>query len=139
MGYNIGAGQKDRAKHLFTCLLLTEAAVGAVATLIAELFPGQLIGIFGAANESSYYTGFAVKAFRIYLCTMTLACVNKGTFIYLQSLGKALASTLLSMVKEVLFGVASSVIFRAGRRPVFYADVGRADIRNCCDSDPADL
>lgn len=115
MGYNIGAGQKDRAKHLFTYLLLTEAAVGAVATLIAELFPGQLIGIFGAVNESSYYTGFAVKAFRIYLCTMTLACVNKGTFIYLQSLGKALASTLLSMVREVLFGVGFALLL-----PLFF-------------------
>lgn len=115
VGYNIGAGQKDRAKHLFTCLLLMEAAVGAVATLIAELFPGQLIGIFGAANESSYYTGVAVKAFRIYLCTMTLACVNKGTFIYLQSLGKALASTLLSMVREVLFGVGFALLL-----PLFF-------------------
>ncbi len=97
MGYNIGAGQKDRAKHLFTCLLLTEAAVGAVATLIAELFPGQLIGIFGAADESSYYTGFAVKAFRIYLCMMTLA------------------STLLSMVREVLFGVGFALLL-----PLFF-------------------
>ena len=97
MGYNIGAGQKDRAKHLFTCLLLTEAAVGAVATLSAELFPGQLIGIFGAANESSYYTGVAVKAFRIYLCTMTLA------------------STLLSMVREVLFGVGFALLL-----PLFF-------------------
>lgn len=115
VGYNIGAGRKDRAKRLFTYLLLTEAAVGAVATLIAELFPGQLIGIFGAANESSYYTGFAIKSFRIYLCMMTLACVNKGTFIYLQSLGKALASTLLSMVREVLFGVGFALLL-----PLFF-------------------
>ena len=115
VGYNIGAGRKDRAKRLFTYLLLTEAAVGAVATLIAELFPGQLIGIFGTANESSYYTEFAIKSFRIYLCMMTLACVNKGTFIYLQSLGKALASTLLSMVREVLFGVGFALLL-----PLFF-------------------
>ena len=46
---------------------------------------------------------------------MTLACVNKGTFIYLQSLGKALASTLLSMVKEVLFGVGFALLL-----PLFF-------------------
>ena len=68
-----------------------------------------------SANESSYYTGFAVKAFRIYLCMMSLACVNKGTFIYLQSLGKALASTLLSMVREVLFGVGFALLL-----PLFF-------------------
>ena len=115
VGYNIGAGRKDRARRLFTYLLISEAVVGAVATLIAELLPGQLIAIFGAANESVYYTDFAVKSFRIYLCMMILACVNKGTFIYLQSLGKPVASTLLSMAREVLFGVGFALLL-----PVFF-------------------
>ena len=53
--------------------------------------------------------------FRIYLCMMILACVNKGTFIYLQSLGKALASTVLSTVREVVFGVGFALLL-----PVFF-------------------
>ena len=115
VGYNMGAGRKDRAKKLFTYLLTAEACVGAVALFIAEVFPGQLIQIFGAANESSYYTEFAMKAFRIYLCMMILACVNKATFIYLQSLGQALLSTLLSMVREVVFGVGFALLL-----PIFF-------------------
>lgn len=115
VGYNIGAGRKDRAANLFRRLLICEAAVGAVALLIVELFPRQLIGIFGAANESSYYTDFAVKCFRVYLCMMILATVNKATFIYLQSLGKALLSTMLSMVREVVFGVGFALIL-----PIFF-------------------
>ena len=115
VGYNIGAGRKDRASDLFTRLLICEAAVGAAALFIVELFPRQLIGIFGAANESSYYTDFAVKCFRIYLCMMILATVNKATFIYLQSLGKALLSTMLSMVREVVFGVGFALIL-----PIFF-------------------
>ena len=111
VGYNIGAGRKDRAANLFTRLLICEAAVGAVALLIVELFPRQLIGIFGAAN----YTDFAVKCFRVYLCMMILATVNKATFIYLQSLGKALLSTMLSMVREVVFGVGFALIL-----PIFF-------------------
>lgn len=110
VGYNIGAGRKDRAKALFIRLLAAEAIVGAAALLIVELFPRQLIGIFGAAHESVYYTEYAVKCFRIYLCMMVLATVNKGTFIYLQSLGKALASTAISMVREVLFGVGFALL-----------------------------
>ena len=39
VGYNIGAGRKDRAKTLFSYLLAAEAIVGVVATLIVELFP----------------------------------------------------------------------------------------------------
>jgi len=115
VGYNIGAGRKDRAKALFTRLLACEAAVGAAALVIVEFFPQQLIAIFGAANESAYYTDFAVKSFRIYLCMMVPATVNKGTFIYLQALGKALASTAISMVREIVFGVGLALLL-----PAFY-------------------
>jgi len=110
VGYNIGAKRNDRASSLFTHLLIAEAAVGAAALLIVELLPRQLISIFGAANESVYYTDFAVKCFRLYLCMMILATVNKATFIYLQSLGKAFLSTMLSMVREVVFGVGFAIL-----------------------------
>ena len=110
VGFNMGAGRKDRVKKLFSMLLVSEAIVGFIALVIVEIFPRALIGIFGAANESSYYTDFAMKAFRIYLCMVVLACINKATFIYLQSMGKALASTLLSMVREVVFGVGFALL-----------------------------
>ena len=110
VGYNVGAGRRDRAKTLLTDLLSAEFLVGLVALLIVEVMPRQLIAIFGAANESVYYTQFAAKAFRIYLCLMPLATVNKATFIYLQSLGKALTSTVLSIVREVLFGVGFALL-----------------------------
>ena len=110
VGYNIGAGRKDRARALFIRLLTAEAIVGGIALLIVELFPTQLIGIFGAANESVHYTEYGVRCFRIYLCMTVLATVNKGTFIYLQSLGKAFASTAISMVREVVFGVGFALL-----------------------------
>ncbi len=105
VGYNIGARRKDRAKQLFTYLLAGELVVGLAALLIVEVFPRALIGIFGASNESSYYTEFAVRCFRVYLCMLPLATVNKGAFIYLQALGKAAESTAISMLREVVFGV----------------------------------
>lgn len=115
VGFNMGAGLRGRVKALFTRLLIAEASVGAAALIIVELFPRQLIGIFGASGESSYYTEFALKAFRIYLCMMVLACVNKACFIFLQAMGKALSSTLLSMVREIVFGVGFAVIL-----PIFF-------------------
>lgn len=110
VGYNIGAGRKDRARALFTRLLTAEAIVGGVALVIVEVFPLQLIGVFGAANESIYYTQYALKCFRVYLCMTILATVNKGTFIYLQSLGRAFASTAISLVREVVFGVGFALV-----------------------------
>ena len=110
VGYHVGAGLNSRTRQVLRRLLLMEAAVGAAATLIVELFPQALIGIFGAANESVYYTQFAIKSFRVYLCLMTLATVNKAAFIFLQSMGKPWASTLLSMVREVVFGVGFALL-----------------------------
>ena len=48
-------------------------------------------------------------------CMMIFACVNKGTFIFMQSLGKAVASTVLSMVREVVFGVGFALL-----PPIFF-------------------
>ena len=45
VGYNMGAGKKLRVRELFTRLLIAEALVGAVALVLAEGFPRQLIDI----------------------------------------------------------------------------------------------
>lgn len=115
VGYNMGAGEVKRVKELFTKLLAAEAAVGVLVFIIVEIFPAGLIGIFGASNESSYYTDFAVRAFRIYLYMVVLACMNKATFIFLQAMGKAYSPTMLSMVREIVFGVGFALIL-----PIFY-------------------
>ncbi len=115
VGYNMGANRHERVKKLFSLLLTCEAAVGLIALLVVEFLPRQLIGIFGSANESVYYTEFAVKAFRVYLCMIVFACLNKATFIFLQAMGKAVASTMLSMIREIVFGVGFALLL-----PVFF-------------------
>ena len=89
--------------------------MGILGFILAVCFPRQLIAIFGAANESVCYTQFAVKAFRVYLCLIVLACINKACFIFLQAMGKAAASTALSMIREVVFGVGLALVL-----PLFF-------------------
>ena len=43
------------------------------------------------------------------------ACINKASFIFLQAMGKAAASTMLSMVREIIFGVGFALLL-----PVFF-------------------
>ena len=120
VGYNMGAEKKQRVRDLFTKLLITEALVGTAALILAEGFPRQLIAIFGAANESVHYTDFAVKAFRAHLCMMRLPCINKACFIFLQAVGEALASTLLSSLREAALGVGFALLL-----PVFFGRAAR--------------
>ena len=115
VGFNMGANLRDRVRLLLTKLLIAETCVGTAALLIAELFPKQLIGIFGAAHESTYYTDFAVRAFRVYLCMMVLACINKACFIFLQAMGNPVESTMLSMIREIVFGVGFALVL-----PLFF-------------------
>lgn len=110
VGFNVGAGLKDRVKKLFTYLLTSELVVGLICLVIVEVFPDKLIAIFGASNESGYYTDFAIHSFRVYLCLLPLSMVNKGTFIFLQSLGKAVLSTFVSLTREIIFGVSLPTI-----------------------------
>ena len=115
VGYNIGAGRKDRAKQLFKMMIGAELVTGLIALAIVECFPDRLIQLFGAAGESAYYTEFAVRCFRVYLCMLPLATINKGTFIYLQALGKAALSSGISLVREIVFGCGLPILL-----PVFF-------------------
>jgi len=46
---------------------------------------------------------------------MIFACVNKACFIFLQAMGKAAESTVLSMVREIVFGVGFALLL-----PLFF-------------------
>lgn len=119
VGYNIGSGRKDRVKGLMKRLLTAEVIVGLAASVVFLLFPNQFVNIFGAKNESVYYREFAVRCIRIFLCLLPLSCLNKGTFIFLQSVGDAKLSTLLSLLREVVFGVGLPILL-----PVFWGLYG---------------
>lgn len=110
VGFNLGAEKNRRVSHLFSCLLILEAVTGAIALAIGELFPQLLIGLFGAANENAIYSAYGVQCFRIYLCMMIFATMNKGTFIFLQAIGKAVESSALSFIREVVFGVGFALL-----------------------------
>ena len=109
-GYNVGAKRNDRVKGLMKLLLATECIVGLLFSALFLLFPHQFINIFGAKNKSVYYTEFAIKTIRLFLCLLPLSCLNKGTFIFLQSLGKVKESTILSLMRKILFGVGLPIL-----------------------------
>ncbi len=44
-----------------------------------------------------------------------MACINKACFIFLQAMGKAAASTALSMLREVVFGIGFAILL-----PIFW-------------------
>lgn len=103
VGYNYGAGQYERVKKIYKLMMCIEVCIGFIATVCFEIFPLQILGLFG--SESDLYNEFGVKAFRLFLCTMILCCVVKATSIFLQSLGKPIMSMGLSLLRDFILSV----------------------------------
>ena len=84
-------------------MMAAEACVGVFSMIIFECFPMEIIKLFG--NESALYNEFAVLAFRTYLCTIVLCCIQKSVSIFLQALGKPILSMGLSLLRDFILSV----------------------------------
>lgn len=103
IGYNYGAGLNLRVKKIFKLMIAAETCVGLISMILFECFPMEIIKLFG--NENALYNEFAVMAFRIYLCTIVLCCIQKSTSIFLQALGKPFLSMGLSLLRDFILSV----------------------------------
>jgi putative MATE family efflux protein len=103
VGYNYGAGKMERVRELFRKMMLAEVCVGFVGMLCFECLPLQIINIFGSGD--ALYQEFAVLTFRVYLGTIVLCCIQKSCSIFLQSLGKPVLSTALSLLRDFVLNV----------------------------------
>ncbi|MBS7008602.1 MATE family efflux transporter [Anaerostipes sp.] len=103
IGFNYGAGLNQRVKKIFKLMIGAEACVGLIAMILFECFPMEIIRLFG--NENALYNEFAVMAFRTYLCTIILCCVQKSISIFLQALGKPFLSMGLSLLRDFVLSV----------------------------------
>ena len=103
VGYNYGAGHLHRVKQIYRTMLTAEVVIGVVATVCFELFPVQIIRIFG--SEGELYNEFAALSFRIFLSMILICCVQKSTSIFLQALGKPVLSMTLSLLRDFVLSV----------------------------------
>ncbi|MBQ8278885.1 MAG: MATE family efflux transporter [Roseburia sp.] len=99
-GYNYGAKKMDRVRETYKIVLKSTLVVGIVATLIFELCPQVVIGIFGSGD--ALYQEFAVKTFRIYLSLMTITCLVKMTAVFFQSIGKSVNAVVASLIRDIV-------------------------------------
>lgn len=108
VGYNYGAGQYGRVKEIYKIMMIVEVCIGLIATVCFEMFPLQILSLFG--SESDLYNEFGVLAFRIFLCMIILCCVVKATSVFLQSLGKPIMSMGLSLLRDFALSVPLALL-----------------------------
>lgn len=99
-GYNYGAKRLDRVRQAYMIVLRATLVTCAIATLIFQLWPEAVVGIFGA--EDALSQEFAVKTFRIYLSLVTVTCLIKMTALFFQSIGKSVGAMVSSLVRDLV-------------------------------------
>lgn len=100
LGYNYGARKYDRVKQTYRTILLATVVVGLVSTLIFELCPQVVVGIFGTGN--ALYQEFANRTFRVFLSLVTFTCITKMTSIFFQSVGKPIKAVIASLTRDIV-------------------------------------
>lgn len=100
LGYNYGAKRMERVRETYKIILSATLITGLIATVIFQLWPEAVVGIFGSGD--ALYQDFAVKTFRIYLSLMTVTCLVKMTAVFFQSIGKSTYAVVSSVVRDIL-------------------------------------
>lgn len=118
IGYNMGAKNYGRVKKLYLAILICTVAVGLISTLIFELAPDAVVGIFGKPtnipNPDDYWI-FARKTFRIFLALVTFTCTIKMSSIFFQAVGKPVFAVLASLIRDIICFIPLICVL-----PIFY-------------------
>ena len=105
ISYNIGAKKIDRVKELYKKILLCTIIIGLLSTLLFELCPRLIVGLFGTPrnipNPDDYWE-FGEKTFRIFLSFVTFTCFVKMTSIFFQAVGRPFKAIISSMIRDIL-------------------------------------
>ena len=101
IGYNYGAEKYDRVKKTVKLMLSSALVISLTAFLCFELFPLQLISLFGEGSE--LYFAFGVKYMRVFLFFTVLNGIQISSTTFFQAIGKAGKGALLSLTKQVIF------------------------------------
>ena len=125
ISYNMGAKKFDRVKELYRKILLCTLIIGIISTLLFELAPRAVVGMFGTPTnvDPENYWEFGKKTFRIFLSLVTFTCVIKMTSIFFQAVGKPVRAVIASMIRDIVCFIPLIIIFPAcfGIEGILYA------------------
>lgn len=97
ISYNYGASNAERVKAAFWLLLKINMIYAAVLWALVMLIPGVFAGIFTSNAELIEFT---IPALRIYMAVMFLFGIQISCQITFNSLGKALESIIVAVVRK---------------------------------------
>ncbi|ACN84204.1 multidrug transporter MatE [Brachyspira hyodysenteriae] len=101
IGFNYGAQNYDRVIKTYKLTITITTIMAFIAFLLFQLFPRQIVGIFGDGSE--LYFHFAEEYMRIYMALMVINGIQPVTGTFFTSLGKAFKGAFISMTRQIIF------------------------------------
>ena len=109
VSFNFGAQKYDRVKDAYKKAVFAATAISIIAFLCFQLFPRQIIGIFGSGSEE--YLHFAERYFRIFLFFTFLNGIQPVSSNFFTSIGAPKKGIFLSLTRQIIFLLPLLLIF----------------------------
>ena len=99
--FNYGAKKYDRVKEAYILANKAGAAISIIAFILFQLFPRQIISLFGSGSEEYYQ--FAIRFFRIFLFFICINFIQPITSTFFTSIVKPQKGIFLSLTRQIIF------------------------------------
>ena len=112
IGFNYGAGNKERVKETIKRVLIVNFIIGLIFNIIFFFFPKQLAGIFIKSNDPSYelFIEFAILMCHSFFLVMGLNAFEMTGSVTIQALGKVKKATAFSFIRQIILLIPISLL-----------------------------
>lgn len=120
VGFNYGARKYDRCKKTLQICLLASTCIFVLGSIVVHFAPQMLVGMF---NNDPQLMGITVNGLKKYTITLPILSIGIVGTNYIQSIGKAKVSILLSLLRQCIFLIPIIMILPkiVGLNGVWYA------------------
>lgn len=101
ISFNYGAKNYKRVKDAYNLAIRIAAALAIFFWLNFQLFPRQIVSIFGSGSE--LYFDFCTKYFRVFLVGLFTCFLQPLSSNFFTSIGKPYKGIFMSLTRQVLF------------------------------------
>lgn len=101
IGFNYGAKNYDRVIETYKLTASITTIVALISFLIFQIFPRQVVSIFGDGSE--LYFQFAERYMRVYMALMIVNGIQPVSGTFFTSIGKAFKGAFIAMTRQLLF------------------------------------
>lgn len=109
VGFNYGAKKYGRVRKTYLLAVGAATVLSFVAFICFQVFPRQIISIFGAGSE--LYFRFSERYFRIYMFLTVVNGIQSVTSNFFTSIGKSTLGIFMSLTRQILFLLPLIIIF----------------------------